>query len=129
LDELQESGTRPYAEAFYPWDSRAFAASFPGTEGWLFQAPDRIIAFALVRREPDHLFLAELHVRDGFRGRGLGTALAERVIREAESRRQPVRLWVLRNNPARNLYLRLGFRDRWEAPFHVVMERPAAGSP
>jgi len=126
LQRLQESGARPYTEAYYPWDPRAFGDTFRTTEGWLFVSGGRIVACALFRREADHWFLAELHVHAGFRGRGLGSALAGRVIDEADRHDLPLRLWVLRNNPARHLYLRLGFRDRWEAPFHVVMERPGA---
>lgn len=120
---------RPYSDAYYTWDSRAFGDSFRSAEGWVLDTGWGIVAFTLFRREPDHLFLAELHVRAELRSRGLGRALVARVIREADGHEIPLRLWVLRNNPARELYLALGFRDRWEAPFHLVMERPVSCPP
>lgn len=58
-------------------------------------------------------------------GRGLGTELLRRVLARADARRLPVRLQVLKGNPARRLYRRLGFVDAAETETHHVMERAA----
>ena len=57
------------------------------------------------------------------RGRGIGTALVEQVIADAEARAVPVRLGVLEHNPARRLYERLGFRVVHVEPPRLRMER------
>ena len=65
-----------------------------------------------------HLDLDQLFLRPETQGLGIGTSLVQRVLARAEAKKLPVRLWVLRINPARALYERLGF---------VVFEETAAG--
>jgi GNAT superfamily N-acetyltransferase len=72
---------------------------------------------------PDRVWLDEIVLVAAARGRGLGTALVERVIRDAEARGVPVRLGVLEHNPARRLYERLGFRVVHVDPPRLRMER------
>jgi ribosomal protein S18 acetylase RimI-like enzyme len=55
------------------------------------------------------------------RGRGLGGAIVRSIVEDATRRRSPVRLQVLRPNPARRLYERLGFRVVGETVTHVEM--------
>lgn len=62
-----------------------------------------------VCQDAGEMRLRELFLEPKFHGRGWGTALVEEVIRKAHSRGVPVRLRVLRSNPAQQLYLRLGF--------------------
>ena len=64
-----------------------------------------------------HLDIDQLFLRPETQGRGIGTALVKSVLARAETKKLPVRLWVLRVNPARALYERLGF---------VVFEETAA---
>ncbi|MGL4232053.1 MAG: GNAT family N-acetyltransferase, partial [Casimicrobium sp.] len=53
--------------------------------------------------------LMEISVLQSFRGRGIGTALTQRVLLDAAARDHDVGLAVEPNNPARRLYERLGF--------------------
>lgn len=53
--------------------------------------------------------------------RGLGGEIIPSVLREAAQRSVPVRLQVLRQNPARQLYERLGFHIVGETATHVEM--------
>ena len=64
-----------------------------------------------------HLDIDQLFLRPETQGLGIGTPLVQRVLARAEAKKLPVRLWVLRINPARALYERLGF---------VVFEETAA---
>ena len=48
-------------------------------------------------------------IRRGHRGKGIGTSLMNEVLRTASSRFQSVSLSVWPENPAKRLYLRLGF--------------------
>ncbi len=43
---------------------------------------------------------------------------------DADLRRLPVRLQVIKGNPARNLYERLGFTVTGETDTHLLMLRP-----
>jgi ribosomal-protein-alanine N-acetyltransferase len=60
---------------------------------------------------PRALHLFALEVAPAWRNRGIGTAIVQRVVREARRRRRGrVYLEVRVDNPARRLYHRLGFR-------------------
>ena len=56
-------------------------------------------------------------------GRGMGTALLCPLIAEAESSRATVALSVLKGNPAKRLYDRLGFETVGEEPHAWTMRR------
>ncbi len=56
-----------------------------------------------------------------YRRRGVGTMLLEQLFRDAESTYQAVSLSVSRNNPAINLYKKLGFESVNEDDNSVVM--------
>ena len=81
------------------------------------------IGYLCVLDRGDHLWLDEIVLVEEARGRGIGTALVEQVIADADARGVPVRLGVLEHNPARRLYERLGFRVVHVDPPRVRMER------
>ena len=59
----------------------------------------------------DHeLFVAQMFVDRPFQRRGIGTEVMKRLIGEAARVNQTVRLNVVKINPARRLYQRLGFQ-------------------
>jgi ribosomal protein S18 acetylase RimI-like enzyme len=76
-----------------------------------------------VEDEGEFVALNNIRVAPSLQGRGLGGALVERVIAEAAPR--AVQLRVLRVNPARRLYERLGFRVVGDIGTHFVMKREA----
>ena len=127
---LQEEGLRLYSESFFPWDERAFERDFAAGEGRVLETRQELAGFYLIqcRRSQGHLFLAELHVHPRFRNHGLGELLVRCALAEAKAEWLPLRLWVLRNNPARHLYQRLGFTDVGEGSCHHIMERQPDGA-
>jgi GNAT superfamily N-acetyltransferase len=75
--------------------------------------------------QPGALKLHRVFLLPAAQGRGLGTALVREVMAAARARGLPLRLRVLRVNPARNLYERLGFRVTGETETHFEMEHSA----
>jgi ribosomal protein S18 acetylase RimI-like enzyme len=76
---------------------------------------------------------SELHVLDiallpPFRGRGIGSRLLGQLAAEADAASVPLTVYVEKQNPARRLYERLGFREVDEGPVYLLMERPPAAS-
>ena len=57
-----------------------------------------------------------------YQRRGIGSKLVERLLAEARSARLPLRLRVLRVNPAFRLYQRMGFRVVEATPERYFME-------
>ncbi|HZJ53276.1 MAG TPA: GNAT family N-acetyltransferase [Myxococcaceae bacterium] len=68
-------------------------------------------------------FLGQMFVDAPFQNRGIGTEVLRGVIDEASRRNLPVRLAVVKFNPARRLYERLGFRVTREDERKVYMSR------
>ncbi len=55
------------------------------------------------------LHLHQIHIVEGYRNRGLGTALIKELQERARAKAKPVTLNVIHGNPALALYHRLGF--------------------
>ena len=87
---------------------------------------DREIGFIHVIEYPERLYLRQLHLVEGLRGRGIGTRLIEALFERAKNAGKPVTLEVLHGNSAKQLYLRLGFRVTGEDADkeHMVWEGP-----
>lgn len=87
----------------------------------LISVQERIVGWVSVRRETDHHEIVDLHIAPNFQRRGIGGTVVESVI--AEAGRIPVSLYVLKTNPARSLYERLGFAVSGETSTHTIMRR------
>jgi ribosomal protein S18 acetylase RimI-like enzyme len=74
----------------------------------------------------DHLFVGFIGILPEYQRAGLGTFLMKQIIIEADRRRIPVRLNVLKVNPARALYERLGFCVVGGDEFRHLMEHSPA---
>ena len=79
------------------------------------------IGIMTVDRTGTHLQLEQLFILPEYQRRGIGSELLEGLLSEARGRVLPVRLRVLRVNPAKRLYERYGFRVTSEEPerFHM----------
>ena len=71
----------------------------------------------------DEEFLGQIFVDARFQNRGIGTEVLRRIIEEASRRALSVRLAVVKFNPSRRLYERLGFRVTHEDERKVYMTR------
>ncbi|HUM10517.1 MAG TPA: GNAT family N-acetyltransferase [Myxococcaceae bacterium] len=78
--------------------------------GWLQTVP-----------RDEEYFLGTLVIDGAFQRRGVGTEVMKRVLEEGARRGQPVRLSVVKFNPARRLYERLGFQVTHEDEHKVYM--------
>jgi ribosomal protein S18 acetylase RimI-like enzyme len=76
-----------------------------------------------VHRGPSEIRIVDIALSPSYRGRGLGTRLLRALIAEADDAGRKLSIHVERNNPARRLYERLGFRPAGEHGLHLLMER------
>jgi GNAT superfamily N-acetyltransferase len=75
-----------------------------------------------VERGADCIDLKQIFIRPAFQRQGIGAEVLHCLMREAKGAGVPLRLRVLRVNPAQRLYKRLGFTVLTESPEHVYME-------
>jgi ribosomal protein S18 acetylase RimI-like enzyme len=76
----------------------------------------------------DHMHLRQIHLVREARGKGIGTRLMRELLQRADALGKFVTLDVMHGNPARFLYLRLGFRQRSQnAATRQMIWRPPRG--
>jgi GNAT superfamily N-acetyltransferase len=117
----------PYVEQTYgPWQEdaqrqRFFQLTNPAAHQ-IVECGGEPIGCLNVERSTDALELHRVFLLPAFQRRGIGSRLVRRLLAEAESAGLPVRLRVLRVNPAQRLYARLGFAVIGQTETHVLME-------
>lgn len=78
----------------------------------------------MTRPMPDCLVVQKLYVVPGQQGRGIGAWALRVALDEAKAAALPVRLTVLKTNPARKFYEREGFRLEGETTERWAMVTP-----
>jgi GNAT superfamily N-acetyltransferase len=112
LEPFYESIMRPYyVELNLIWDNTKFREYFDPQSTKIIQADGLDIGLLQVRDRADCIYLGDIQLDREYRNKGIGTSLIESVIRSAIVANKPVRLRVLRGNPAKKLYFRLGFKE------------------
>jgi GNAT superfamily N-acetyltransferase len=76
----------------------------------------------------DGRYLEQIFIDAPFQRRGIGTGIIHRLIDGANRASQPVTLGVVKTNPARHLYERLGFRITHDDDRKFYMRREAGGA-
>jgi ribosomal protein S18 acetylase RimI-like enzyme len=74
-----------------------------------------------VGREGTSMFLSNIELLPAYQGRGIGTFLIKALLDEAHQKGVVLTLQVLKVNPARRLYERLGFAISGETATHYQM--------
>ena len=77
-------------------------------------------AISVVRRVTD-IFLSNIELLPAYQGHGIGTQLIQTLLDEAQQKKVAITLQVLKVNPARRLYERLGFVISGETTTHYQM--------
>jgi len=90
----------------------------------IIELDDVQIGIYVVERAPDHVQLLQIFILPEYQRRGIGSHLIERLLAEARATNLPLRLRVLRVNPAFELYRRMGFKVVQETPERYFMEHP-----
>ncbi len=78
-------------------------------------------AYSILEKN-DHLWLEMVIVPFLHQGKGLGRTLVEKAQQSAKEKQKPLRLSVLKINPARDFYLHLGFESNGEDTWSSKME-------
>lgn len=132
LYRLNEATIRPYAEQTYgPWDEavvrRLVAECWHPASTRIIMVDGQDAGVLRVLPGDSDVELENIRVAPAYQRQGIGTRLISEVLRDAHARGLPVTLRVLKVNPARRLYERLGFVVVSETEAHYRMEaRPPA---
>jgi ribosomal protein S18 acetylase RimI-like enzyme len=122
LDPFYESIMRSYVELTHEWDLTKFREHFNPKLIKIIQADGIDIGMLKVEERDDFIYLGDIQIDSAYQNQGIGTKLIEMVIHRATIVNKPIRLRVLKGNPAKNLYLRLGFEDIETHEYSYVLE-------
>jgi len=124
---LHRETMREYVHSTWGWDDNwqreRFDKNFDPACLQIIEYEGRPIGYISVQRPGNEIFLAAIEIAPEFQDNGVGTYLVGKLLDDADESNLPVRLLVLKVNPARQLYERLGFECAGETPTHYVMKR------
>ena len=104
---VAEACMRVYAERTWGrWNGRC---DLDPARDSVLRFAGRDIGLVGVEREPHCWFLNRLYVLPAWQNRGIGSVVLRRLIGDAGAAQVPLRLTVLKVNPARDFYARHGF--------------------
>ena len=119
----------PHVTATWGWDDELqrsyFESRFDPERLEIVEQNGVPVGYLALRQESDRFILDELVLAPEHHNRGLGSRVMEEILSLADERGLAVELRVLRVNPARRLYERLGFELLDSSDTHHRMRRPA----
>jgi ribosomal protein S18 acetylase RimI-like enzyme len=131
LFALHRSTMRAYVERIWGWDDDAqkarFAEYYPTAERRIVVVDGVDVGALAIDYRPDAIFVVNIEILPAFQGQGLGAQVLTDIIIRAQDDGRTVELQVLKVNPARRLYERLGFQVTGETETHYLMRRPLEG--
>ena len=125
LYDLHVATLRAYVERTWGWDEAFQRAHF--REHWNPSACQIVVVggrdagVLQVQRRGGEIVLGNIRIAPAWQRRGLGTAIIQDILSQAQKDGLPVVLQVLKVNPAKRLYERLGFVVTDETPTHYRM--------
>lgn len=126
LYRLHRTTVKAYIDATWGWDPafhrERFTANFEPEKWQIVVVDGRDVGGLALETRDDALFLSGIYILPAYQNKGLGTTLLRRLLAQARRSGRPVTLQVLKVNPARRLYERLGFAVFEETETHYQMK-------
>ncbi len=105
------------------WQTARFRKDFKPSETEIIVHDGEDIGYICVQERDDEIFLDNVAILPSHQRKGLGTQLMKELMKKAADSERPLRLNVLRVNPARSLYERLGFHVTGSDDYRYHMEK------
>jgi ribosomal protein S18 acetylase RimI-like enzyme len=102
------------------WQRDHFANHWPDVR-LAIESSGQLAGFLDLDEQGESIHVGNIELRPESQGKGIGSAILKAVQQRAELKRVPVTLQVLKVNPARALYERLGFQHTGETETHHLM--------
>ena len=124
---LYRDTMREYSAAYVLWDDAKqeanLAEQLRASDVSIITFHGSDVGWLALQENERSLFLGHFYIQSRFQRRGIGTELLRRLLDGAAAKRKSVELAVLKNNPARGLYGRVGFVVVGEDAMKYFMRR------
>ncbi|MBD2073054.1 GNAT family N-acetyltransferase [Phormidium sp. FACHB-592] len=105
------------------WQQSYFKQHFRPEANQIIVLHGHEIGHVEVDDKKDRVHIGNIQILPEHQSKGIGSLIILKIIRQAQRQEQPVTLQVLKVNPARRLYKRLGFVVEGEDDAHFKMKR------
>ncbi|MEO7653235.1 MAG: GNAT family N-acetyltransferase [Bryobacteraceae bacterium] len=127
---LHRETMRDYVDRTWGWDEAfqrgKFDEKFDPRPLLIVQSDGEPIGYISIGYPGDEIYLAAIEIAPAQQNQGIASQLIQELLDDADRSHLPVKLQVLKVNPARRLYERLGFECVGETPTHYLMRREPA---
>ena len=104
---------KDYVDQIWGWDDAfqesLFRERYIPNQIQVIKFDGKDIGMISLEERTDDVFLRAIEILPTHQGQGIGSRIIQEIIDDAESKQKPVSLSVLKGNPAKSLYERLGF--------------------
>ncbi|HEY5730848.1 MAG TPA: GNAT family N-acetyltransferase [Anaerolineales bacterium] len=104
---------KDYVDQIWGWDDAfqesLFRERYIPNQNQVITFEGKDIGMIFLEERTDDVLLRAIEILPTHQGQGIGTRIIQVIIDDAASKQKPVSLSVLKGNPAKSLYERLGF--------------------
>lgn len=123
LWRLHNAALKKYVSQTWGWDENwqrdNFAEEFDTRNGKIIVFENQDAGFLWYKETSPENLLVSIRLLPEFQNKGIGTRIIENLIKNSD---KPIKLQVLKINPARRLYERLGFQITDKSETHYMMK-------
>lgn len=120
---LPEAQKTTFIKMQYSARAASWGERFPGIIWYLIYLGEKPTGAISLQRGSSETRFIDLALLPGFRAQGIGTAVLQRLLAEADAAGHRVHLSVEATNPAQRLYGRLGFVESGREGPYILMQR------
>jgi len=121
LNLIHTENMKGYVENVYSWNAKLFRDRYKPQDYQVIKINNQIIGFIKVVSSETEIYLAEIQIAKDHQRQGIGTSLIKSVMQETQTSNKKLWLKILKGNPAKKLYKRLGFIKLEESLTHEIM--------
>ncbi|MCA1622443.1 MAG: GNAT family N-acetyltransferase [Acidobacteria bacterium] len=127
LWRLHNAALKDYVMRVWGWDEerqrQLFRESFETKRAKIIVFEGKDAGFLDAAERETETVLISIRLLPEFQNKGIGTKIIQEILEKSHAKNKLVRLQVLKINPAKKLYNRLGFKIFGETETHFLMRK------
>jgi ribosomal protein S18 acetylase RimI-like enzyme len=121
--QLYELLMKPLTEELLPWkedrQKEVIRKAVKDAQTRIVLVDDEKAGWLQIDESNDHIYIGQIYINPDLQGKGIGRFLIQNIIQQAKADGKALKLSVMKNNPAKAFYERLGFKVAAEDQFQM----------